>query len=102
MKNLIKIVLTGLCIAGILTASGHAFFFGNDEPVPLEEVPKEVMETARGQFKDFRPESAEKETGKKYTVYEIEGIADGKRYSVTVKMNKGGDVIKVYVEEEDD
>jgi hypothetical protein len=56
----------------------------DEEKVPLDKVPKAVLEAAKKRFPKAEVVGASKETENKKTVYEIEMKADGKTIDVTV------------------
>jgi hypothetical protein len=74
--------------------------FENEKEVPLSEVPAAAVEAAQGAVEGITLAEAEveKEDGK--TVYDIEGTANGKEY--TIEVTAEGEVLEVEEETEDD
>lgn len=73
----------------LLTAAAAAFVLAapvraDEEKVPLDKVPKAVMEAAKKRFPKAEVVGASKETEKDKTVYEVELKADGKTTDVTL------------------
>ncbi len=74
--------------------------FENEKEIPLSEVPAAAVAAAQGAVDGIELTEAEveKEDGK--TVYDIEGTANGKEY--TIEVTAEGDVLEVEEETEDD
>ena len=97
-----KLLFNLFLISTFLISSSFLHAYDSEENIKLKQVPEKVMEAAKSQLKGFKPVSAEKETSKKYTEYEITGTANGKTYEVEVKVNKDGKIIGIEIEVEDD
>jgi uncharacterized membrane protein YkoI len=56
----------------------------DEESVPLDKVPKAVMDTFKARFKDARPTGASKETVEGKVLYEVTFKDKGKNVDVTI------------------
>jgi uncharacterized membrane protein YkoI len=74
--------------------------FENDKEVPLSEVPAPAIEAAQGAVEGITLTEADVETEDGRTVYDIEGTANGKEY--TIEVTPEGEVLEVEGETEDD
>src|SRR5438105_57499 len=77
-----RALIVGFAVVAFLCVAGPAR--ADEEKVPLEKVPKAVMETVKKRFPDAKivEASTEKEDGK--TVYEITVKDGGKNVDVTL------------------
>ena len=85
------------CLAGCINIQVNADI---DEEVALAEVPPEILAAAREAVTGITFTEAEMEVERGQTVYELQGIADGKEYEIEVTA--AGKVLKVEEEDEDD
>ena len=73
---------------------------GDEEDVPLCEVPQVVKDAAANAVKGLVLTEAEKETENGVVIYELEGIADGVEYELEITAD--GTVLEVEKEDQDD
>lgn len=75
---------------------------GQDEAVPVGEIPGTVLKAAQDAVPGFTPTGAEKEIEHGTTVYSLEGTADGKACEVEVTADgKVTEIEKGDAEDED-
>ena len=65
----------------------------DDKKVPLDKVPKEVMDAIKGRFPEAKVTSVEKETEDGAVVYDIELTHKGRKYEMDIK--KDGTIIEI-------
>ena len=90
------IVLVLICDLGYATLDE---LFENEKEVPLSEVPAAAVAAAQGAVAgiELAEANVEKEDGQ--MVYDIEGTANGKEY--TIEVTAEGEVLEVEEETED-
>jgi uncharacterized membrane protein YkoI len=74
--------------------------FENEKEVPLSEVPAAAVTAAEGAVEGITLTEAEVEKEDGQMVYDIEGTANGKEY--TIEVTAEGEVLEVEEETEDD
>ncbi|MHC4704743.1 MAG: PepSY domain-containing protein [Planctomycetota bacterium] len=74
--------------------------FENEKEIPLSEVPAAAMKAAQGAVEGIELTEAEVEKEDGRMVYDIEGTANGKEY--TIEVTAEGEVLEVEEETEDD
>jgi len=74
--------------------------FENEKEIPLSEVPAAAIEAAQAAVEGITLTEAAVEEEKGRTLYDIEGTANGKEYSIEVTAE--GKVLEVEEETEDD
>jgi uncharacterized membrane protein YkoI len=86
--------------AGLLGACGMVAAFclftvaqADEEKVPLDKVPKAVVEAVKTRFPDAKLESAEKETKDDKTVYEI--AIKNKNQKIEVTLTADGKIVEI-------
>ena len=90
MKKSCRILLSALVLLGCVMVQGS---LAEEQEVALKEVPKVVKKAARKAVPGIKFTEAEKETTEEgVTVYELEGIADGKEYEL--KISADGKVLE--------
>lgn len=92
MKLFIGIFSTAV-VVGLAGCATVGDLFEKEKEVALSEVPAPALAGAKGAVKGFVPAEAEMEEKDGQTVYEIEGIADGKTYEIEVTAE--GKVLEV-------
>lgn len=94
--------ISRLLVAVILTLTVEMTVANAQEEkeVPLNEVPKKVLEAAQKAVPGITLTEAEVETTRKGVVYEIEGTVDGKEYEIEVTAE--GTVLEVEEEGDED
>ncbi len=73
---------------------------GDEEEIPLDEVPANVKQAAMDAVPGLVLEEAEKETENGIVVYSLEGTANGKEYEVEVSA--AGKVLEIEEDDDDD
>jgi len=84
---------TGLCACGVLAACFLAVARADEEKVPLDKVPKAVLDAVKTRFPQAKLVSAEKETDKDKVVYEI-AITD-KDQKIEVTLTPEGKIVEI-------
>ncbi|MHC4627080.1 MAG: PepSY domain-containing protein [Planctomycetota bacterium] len=74
--------------------------FEHEKEIPLSEVPAAAAAAAKGAVEGIELTEAEVEKEDGQTVYDIEGTANGKEY--TIEVTADGEVLEVEEETEDD
>ena len=90
----------GLILLCSLGCASLDDLFENEKEVPLSEVPAPAIKAAQGAVEGITLSEAEVEEEDGQTVYDIEGAANGKEY--TIEVTAEGKVIEVEQETEDD
>ena len=88
---LAALILSG---AGILPSTQ-----AREKDIPLSKVPKVVLEAAQKAVPGIKLTEAEIQKTDKGTVYEVEGMADGKKYEINIAED--GKVLSVKEDKDD-
>jgi uncharacterized membrane protein YkoI len=83
-----------VCLAVLLgSASASAVRADDEEKVPLDKVPKAVMDAVKARFPDAEIKGAEKETEGGRTIYELE--IKYKKDEIDVDVTPDGDIAEI-------
>ena len=91
------ILLVLVCSAGCATLDE---LFEDEKEIPLSEVPDAAVAAAKATVDGIELTEAEVEEEDGQTIYDIEGTANGKEYSIEVTAE--GEVLEVEEEREDE
>ena len=58
-----------------------------DNDLPLNEIPPEIVASAKAQIPGFRIEDAELQQRGTARLYELDGIANGRNYGITISAD---------------
>jgi len=86
-------MLTLIILTGVIVA-----FADNDKEIPLSWVPDQAMEAAKKAVPGIHIVEAERHRTHKGVVYELDGVADGKKYEVNVTAD--GEVLTIIQDRE--
>jgi uncharacterized membrane protein YkoI len=92
MEKSMRTILVGISVCSlVLLCSWPAS--ADEEKVPLDKVPKAVLDSVHAKFPDARLKGAEKEDENGATVYEVELTQKGEDYEIT--LTPDGSVVAV-------
>ncbi len=93
MKRICAVVVS-------LIVAGTVAWAETEKDIPLSKVPKKVLAAAQKAVAGIKLTEAEVQKTGKGLVYEVEGVADGKKYEINISA--AGKVLKVVHEDDDE
>lgn len=87
-----RTVTGGLGVVAVLVLAGTAWG-ADEEKIPLDKVPRAVLDAVKARFEGARLKGAEKETEDKKTYYEVQIEHKGKK--IEVILTPGGKIVAI-------